>query len=229
MITTDAQNYTTLHSLDHRICGLAQRFFQAPTKCTAMDHFLLLEISRPCSLSDEPGLLQAETERFLKELQSVFLFPFRGAGISMPKSEDLLSAVQDMKKMTEESKSCASTASETGYISEKIRFVCDYIASHYQENIGLSALADITCFHPDYLSRIFKKETGMNLNHYIKVYRLNQACRLLESTQQKIVTISASVGYPNCSYFIRSFTDHFGISPEKYRQQYMDSHIGETL
>ena len=62
--------------------------------------------------------------------------------------------------------------------------------------------------------------------HYIKTYRLNQACRLLENTQQKIVTISNLVGYPNCSYFIRSFMNHFGISPEKYRQQFKEAQNG---
>lgn len=69
----------------------------------------------------------------------------------------------------------------------------------------------------------------MNLNRYIKTFRLNQACRQLETTQQKITAISASVGYQNCAYFIRSFTEHFGISPEKYRQQHNQFSGGKSL
>lgn len=102
--------------------------------------------------------------------------------------------------------------------SGKVRFVCDYIASHYQEDLSLESLSKIAYVHPDYLSRIFKRETGMNLNRYIKTFRLNKACQLLENSQQKITAISQSVGYQNCAYFIRSFTEMFGQSPEKYRQ-----------
>lgn len=105
-------------------------------------------------------------------------------------------------------------------LSGKVRFVCSYISSHYQEDLSLESLAIIACVHPDYLSRIFKKETGMNLNRYIKIFRMNKACNLLETTQQKITLISSFVGYQNCAYFIRSFTEIYGMSPEKYRQQF---------
>ena len=49
---------------------------------------------------------------------------------------------------------------------------------------------------------------------------MNKACRLLEDTQQKITAISQAVDYQNCGYFIHSFTEQFGVSPEKYRQQH---------
>ena len=103
-----------------------------------------------------------------------------------------------------------------------------YLHSHYQK-FKPGGTGRNSYLHPDYLSRIFKKETGMNLNRYIKTFRLNQACRQLETTQQKITAISASVGYQNCAYFIRSFTEHFGISPEKYRQQHNQFSGGKSL
>ena len=101
----------------------------------------------------------------------------------------------------------------------KVRFICDYISAHYSEDLSLESLADMVYIHPDYLSRMFKKETGMNLKRYIKNNHMNMACHLLENSQQKITAISAAVGYQNCAYFIRTFTGTFGISPEKYRQK----------
>ena len=65
----------------------------------------------------------------------------------------------------------------------KIRFICDYISSHYNEDLSLEGLADMIYIHPDYLSRMFKRETGMNLNRYIKTIRMNKACQLLENSQ----------------------------------------------
>lgn len=101
----------------------------------------------------------------------------------------------------------------------KIHCIQNYISMHYREELNLEKLAGIAYVHPDYLSRIFKKETGMNLNRYIKLYRLEKACGLLSGTQMKITEISAAVGYQNCSYFIRSFNEQYGMSPEKYRRQ----------
>ena len=109
----------------------------------------------------------------------------------------------------------------------KIRFICDYISSHYNEDLSLEGLADMIYIHPDYLSRMFKREKGMNLNRYLKTIRMNKACQLLENSQQKITAISTAVGYQNCAYFIRTFTSTYGISPEKYRQKNSLMHGGK--
>lgn len=86
----------------------------------------------------------------------------------MPAPEQLLPTVQAMKlslsdtppEPSENKQEIKNLDSANG----KVRFVCEYISTHYQENLSLEALAEISYLHPDYLSRIFKKETGMNLN-----------------------------------------------------------------
>ena len=79
-------------------------------------------------------------------------------------------------------------------------------------------LAEKVCLTPSYVSYIFKKETGCNLNKFIKAYRMNKAKELLKCTQMKIVDICEVVGYTNVSYFCQNFKDSFGLSPEKFRQ-----------
>ena len=71
----------------------------------------------------------------------------------------------------------------------------------------------------DYLSRIFKRETGQNLNQYIRMYRMEKAKELLRSTRRKVSEIGHAVGYLNDSYFIHNFSDYTGVTPEKYRDQ----------
>ena len=80
-------------------------------------------------------------------------------------------------------------------------------------------LADMVYLAPSYLSSLFKKETGQNLSKYIKQYRMEKAKELLTGTNMKIVNISEQVGYPNVSYFVQSFREYFGISPQKFRDQ----------
>ena len=101
----------------------------------------------------------------------------------------------------------------------EIETVKNYIHNHYGEEIGAQQLADMVYLAPSYLSSLFKKETGQNLSKYIKQYRMEKAKELLTDTNMKIVNISEQVGYPNVSYFVQSFREYFGVSPQKFRDQ----------
>lgn len=101
----------------------------------------------------------------------------------------------------------------------EIETVKNYIHNHYGEEIGAQQLADMVYLAPSYLSSLFKKETGQNLSKYIKQYRMEKAKELLTGTNMKIVNISEQVGYPNVSYFVQSFREYFGVSPQKFRDQ----------
>lgn len=48
---------------------------------------------------------------------------------------------------------------------------------------------------------------------------MEKAKELLTDTQMKISAIGTKIGYPNSSYFCKTFNDYFGISPEKFREK----------
>lgn len=100
-----------------------------------------------------------------------------------------------------------------------IHLVQKYITEHYGEDLSLNLLAEKVYLSPSYLSEIFIKETGCGINKYIKSLRMENAQDLLNNTNMKITDICKMVGYHNLSYFVRSFREHFGSSPEKYRQK----------
>lgn len=105
--------------------------------------------------------------------------------------------------------------SESG---KDVAAVKDYIYRHYGEDLNLKMLAEKVYLSAGYLSFIFKKETGMNLNRYIHVFRMEKAKELLCSTNMKMEQISKAVGFANTSYFCRSFKVYYGNSPESYRR-----------
>ncbi len=94
-----------------------------------------------------------------------------------------------------------------------------YIADHYNES---KLSVDDICSHlgvgTSYFSSVFKKETGMSFITYLTNYRMNEAQRLLDSTDEKSYIIAGLVGYEEPNYFSYVFKKHFGISPSKYRQ-----------
>ena len=94
-----------------------------------------------------------------------------------------------------------------------------YIADHFGES---SLSVDEICSHlgvgTSYFSSVFKKETGVSFVTYLTEVRMNEAQRLLDTTDEKSYIIAGMVGYEEPNYFSYVFKKHFGISPSKYRQ-----------
>ncbi|WP_341349492.1 helix-turn-helix transcriptional regulator [Clostridium celatum] len=66
---------------------------------------------------------------------------------------------------------------------------------------------------------MFKKETEMNFVNYLTTIRLEEAVKLLNTTDDKTYVIAASVGYPEANYFSYVFKKKYGVSPLKYRKR----------
>lgn len=101
----------------------------------------------------------------------------------------------------------------------EIELIKSYIYKNYGSDLSLERLAEYIYMTPSYLSSIFKKETGMGINNFIKNYRMEKAKDMLENTNIKIKDIGNIVGYSNTSYFCQSFKEFYGLTPEKYRQR----------
>nr|WP_288858824.1 response regulator [uncultured Faecalicatena sp.] len=100
----------------------------------------------------------------------------------------------------------------------EIAQVKSYICHNYQQNLSVEMLAERVYLSAGYLSAVFKEETGMNLNRFIREVRMNKAKEMLADTNMKITQIAKAVGFSNTSYFCRSFREFFGNSPESCRR-----------
>lgn len=95
----------------------------------------------------------------------------------------------------------------------------DYIDQHYTEEINRKDLAEIVFLSPDYLAKIFKKETGYTLINYITHKRITRSKELLLETDTAVYLIASQVGYDNYSYFTKTFKKLTGISPNDFRSK----------
>lgn len=100
-----------------------------------------------------------------------------------------------------------------------VKEVIDIINKEYMTDISLDYIADKVYLSPSYLSYLFKISTGMSFIKYLTEYRLNEATKLLDNTNMKVVDIGNNVGYGNLSYFCMLFKNHFGVTPAKYRER----------
>ncbi len=72
----------------------------------------------------------------------------------------------------------------------------------------------------DYLSHLFRVETGQMLTQFINDERLQLAVHLLQGTTMNISEVAAACGYRDPSYFSRVFTKKTGQSPRTYRRSH---------
>lgn len=69
----------------------------------------------------------------------------------------------------------------------------------------------------EYISRLFKSSTGINISDYIISQRMGYACNLLKNSNMAVMEISFECGFDNLSTFYHHFTQRVGTSPQKYR------------
>lgn len=94
------------------------------------------------------------------------------------------------------------------------------IQQRYEQDLSLEMCAEQLNFHPVYLSRVFKKETGIKFSDYVAEYRMNQAKKWLETTDWRIADIAEKLSYSNTTAFIRIFRKIVGTTPGKYREEH---------
>lgn len=92
-----------------------------------------------------------------------------------------------------------------------------YIHSNYRENISNLSISELFGYHPNHVSFLVKRITGMPIHQYIIHVRLINASNLLENTTLSCDEIASACGFCDAAYFSRYFKRYFGMSPSKYR------------
>lgn len=100
----------------------------------------------------------------------------------------------------------------------QIKSVLEYIEQQYQSEITLNALAEVAGMNPKYFCRIFKEITQQTPMDYVIFFRIEQAAKLLSSTNLSVIETGMECGFNDCSYFIRTFKRLKNITPNQYRK-----------
>jgi len=92
----------------------------------------------------------------------------------------------------------------------------NYIENNYNQDISLDALSRELGISPQYFSKLFKKEVGVNFIEYLTQLRLKKAKEIMKDGGKSIKEICYMVGYTDPNYFSRIFRKHTDLSPTEY-------------
>ena len=92
-----------------------------------------------------------------------------------------------------------------------------YINANYSKEISALECANNLNMSYSYFSRSFKRISGKSFKEYLNYVRINQAEKLMFSTDRTITDICESCGYNSVSYFIAQYKHLRGQTPYRYR------------
>lgn len=93
-----------------------------------------------------------------------------------------------------------------------------FMQQHLHSHFSLDELAQHMRRSKFHFSKVFKELTGQSPMQYFIALKMQYACNLLDSSDQSIKRISASLGYEDAYYFSRLFKKQIGFSPSDYRR-----------
>ncbi|CAM3803818.1 helix-turn-helix domain-containing protein [Cohnella lubricantis] len=131
-------------------------------------------------------------------------------GLHLAVLELLLHLHRDQEEPASSSRSIASTDMEAALY---------LIHTRFDSPITLREAADLASLGERQFHRKFKERTGMTFIDYVQSVRIDEACRLLRTTERKIADIASAVGYQDIGYFNKLFRTKTGLSPREYRQR----------
>ncbi len=113
----------------------------------------------------------------------------------------------------------------SGFVKENIKKLTKLMEVekvYRNEKLSLPSLAEMLSIRRHQLSLILNEHLKTNFNDYINSYRLEEAKRILESSdaeEETITGIAIAVGFHSQTGFYKSFKEYTGMTPNRYRKE----------
>jgi AraC-like DNA-binding protein len=101
---------------------------------------------------------------------------------------------------------------------EHINAIVNRITDNLAQAISAADIAGELGMSESSFSRFFRRATGNTFTDFVNQVRVNQACRLLMSTDSYVSQICYDVGFNNVANFNRRFQDIKGMTPSEFRR-----------
>lgn len=136
---------------------------------------------------------------------------------------DLLSSEEETEKIHEkiifDYTNRMAKIDKTLGLSKKVIKAMDYIYDNIQSKIRVSDIAKKIDINPNYLCELFKKETGISINNFIKKKKIQAAEKLLIYEDFSVAELADIFGFASSSHFIETFKAETGLTPKTYKEK----------
>jgi AraC-like DNA-binding protein len=130
----------------------------------------------------------------------------------------LLQLLIKVYRKTKQLPTAAVSVQQPSPIQANVRRILQFINQHYTSDVSLNEFSKALHLNKYYLCHIFKEVTGYSINNYMVRKRVEEAKKLLETTDEPIGAIAERLGFNTPIHFSRSFKQLTGVPPQAYRK-----------
>ncbi|MBQ8409007.1 MAG: helix-turn-helix domain-containing protein [Clostridia bacterium] len=161
------------------------------------------ELNTPIYLSGAFRLLEGLVDIEREFTQKVMMYETRISGMLSKLTVDVL-------------RICRTQIFAEG--QERLDEIVRYVHENYALSLTNVSIGERFGFHPNYISALIKKYTGMPLHKYLIYVRISRAAEILNGSSMSIGEISEKCGFCDIYYFSGYFKRYMGCSPLEYRK-----------
>ena len=111
------------------------------------------------------------------------------------------------------------------YNKSDFNSIVNYIERNIGQNITLNDVASQANISTYYLSKVFKREMGVNFVAYLADRRIELAKEMLLRTEIPIMNIAMELSFNEPNYFSRVFKKKTGLTPSEYRDKSKEPYL----
>ena len=94
-----------------------------------------------------------------------------------------------------------------------------FIKTNTHKKITVREIADYIGIDRSYLCGLFRQYKNTSPQQYILALKMNTAAHYLKNTQITVAEAASCVGYSDPHVFSKAFKNHFGRSPQRWREE----------
>jgi AraC-like DNA-binding protein len=96
--------------------------------------------------------------------------------------------------------------------------ILNYVNENHKEKLSCRTIAEHFNYHPNHVTRIIKKSTGMTLYKYITETKIRYATYMLLNTDYSVTYIAHELSFNDCSHFCNVYYAATGMQPSEARK-----------
>lgn len=105
-------------------------------------------------------------------------------------------------------------------ISLRVSMIMEWIKANFHRPITIVEIANEFNYNSDYVSSLFKKNTGMTLTSYINKTRIDISKSLIVNYNVSIKEAAFSSGFTDEKYYMKIFKKLEGMTPLQYKKAF---------
>src|ERR1700723_1216412 len=107
----------------------------------------------------------------------------------------------------------------------RLRRITELVQAKMEYELSLDEMAQSEGLSTAHFARMFRKSTGQTPHQFVLRQRLERAKALLRAPGARVLDVAVACRFKTQQHFAQVFCDVCGVSPTRYRQDFLDSEV----